>query len=179
VRCRQMRKRFKAALALLEAGESEALIFTKVDRASRCTEDFARLIRLSEEQDWRPIVTEMGIDTRTPMGKATAHMAVVFAELERDFIRMRTREALQVKKETASRLADQDRRKIDARRRGGPHCAGAHGGQDRVRHCPRSEQGRCADCAGCARLVASHGPRAADTGRRSLITAIADCAALT
>ncbi len=28
-------KRFKAALALLEAGESEALIFTKVDRASR------------------------------------------------------------------------------------------------------------------------------------------------
>jgi ABC-type multidrug transport system fused ATPase/permease subunit len=28
-----------------------------------------------------------------------AHMAVVFAELERDFIRMRTREALQVKKE--------------------------------------------------------------------------------
>ena len=35
------------------------------------------------------IVTEMGIDTRTPMGKAMAHMAVVFAELERDFIRAR------------------------------------------------------------------------------------------
>jgi hypothetical protein len=41
-------KRFKAALALLEVGEAEALIFTNVDRASRCTEDFARLIRLSE-----------------------------------------------------------------------------------------------------------------------------------
>ena len=27
------------------------------------------------------IVTEMGIDTRTPMGKAMAHMAVVFAKL--------------------------------------------------------------------------------------------------
>ena len=26
----------------------------------------------------------MGIDTRTPMGKAMEHMAVVFAELERD-----------------------------------------------------------------------------------------------
>jgi hypothetical protein len=26
-----------------------------------CTEDFARLIRLSEEQGWRLIVTEMGI----------------------------------------------------------------------------------------------------------------------
>ena len=77
----ESRKKFRAALALLEAGEVGALIFTKVDRASRCTEDFARLIRLSEEQDWRLIVTEMGIDTRTPTGKAMAHMAVVFAEL--------------------------------------------------------------------------------------------------
>ena len=33
-----------------------------------------------------------------------AHMAVVFAELERDFIRMRTREALQVKKENGVTL---------------------------------------------------------------------------
>ena len=29
----------------------------------------------------------VGMDTRTPMGKAMAPMAVVFAELERDFIR--------------------------------------------------------------------------------------------
>jgi len=36
------------------------------------------------------IVTEMGIDTRTQMGKAMAHMALVFAELERDFIRARS-----------------------------------------------------------------------------------------
>jgi DNA invertase Pin-like site-specific DNA recombinase len=41
----------------------------------------------------------MGIDTRTPMGKATAHMAVVVAELERDFIRSRTREALAVRRD--------------------------------------------------------------------------------
>ena len=106
----ESRKRFNAALALLEAGEAEALIFTKVDRASRCTEDFARLIRLSEEQGWRLIVTEMGIDTRTPIGKAMAHMAVVFAELERDFIRSRTREALAVRETTVSSSADRARR---------------------------------------------------------------------
>jgi len=105
VPCRQSReKRFKVAPALLEAGESEAVIFTKVDRASCCTEDFARLLRLSEEQGWRLIVTEMGIDTRTPMGKAMAHMALVFAELERDFIRMRTREALQSRMENGVKL---------------------------------------------------------------------------
>jgi DNA invertase Pin-like site-specific DNA recombinase len=32
----------------------------------------------------------MGIDTGAPMGKAMAHIAVVFAELEQDLIRMRT-----------------------------------------------------------------------------------------
>jgi DNA invertase Pin-like site-specific DNA recombinase len=86
----ESRKRFKAALALFEVGEAEALILTKVDRASRCTEDLARLLRLSDVQGWRLIVTEMGRDTRTPMGKAMAHMAVVMAELERDFIRTPT-----------------------------------------------------------------------------------------
>jgi DNA invertase Pin-like site-specific DNA recombinase len=70
----ESRKRFRAVLALLEAGDADALIFTKVDRASRCTEDFARLRRMSEEQGWRLVVTEMGIDTRTPMGKAMAHV---------------------------------------------------------------------------------------------------------
>jgi hypothetical protein len=51
VPCRQSReKRFKVAPALLEAGGSEAVIFTKVDRASCFTEDFARLLRLSGEQ---------------------------------------------------------------------------------------------------------------------------------
>ena len=33
------------------------------------------------------------------MGKAMAHMAVVFAEAERDFIRSRTREALAVRRD--------------------------------------------------------------------------------
>ena len=46
----ESQKAVKAALALLEAGESEAMIFTRVDRASRCTEDFARRLRLSGEQ---------------------------------------------------------------------------------------------------------------------------------
>ena len=52
-----------------------------------------------------PLGTEMGIDTCTPMGKAMAHMAAVFAELERDFIRMRTHEALQVKEENGVMLS--------------------------------------------------------------------------
>ena len=142
----ESRKKFRAALALLEAGEVGALIFTKVDRASRCTEDYARLIRLSEEQDWQLIVTEMGIDTRTPTGKAMAHMAVVFAELERDFIRSRTREALAVGGTTVSSSADRGGRQTTW----WPALYESAGEQDRVRHCPRPEQGRCADCAGAS-----------------------------
>jgi hypothetical protein len=104
----------------------------------------------------------------------TAQVAVVFAELERDFIRMRTREAMQVKKENGVTLGRPRSTPDDvvARR------ARARGWQDGIRHRPRP-QPRCrADCAGCARLVASHGPRGADAGRRSLITAIFDCVAL-
>ena len=56
------------------------------------------------------------------------------AELERDFITMRTREALQIKKENGVRARQT---KIDARRRGGARCPGTHGGQDGLRHCPR------------------------------------------
>jgi hypothetical protein len=68
VPCRQSReKRFKAARALVEAGESEALIFTKVDHASRCTEDFARLLRLSEEQ------SRDGVHEPKDLGRAPWH----------------------------------------------------------------------------------------------------------
>ena len=105
----ESRKRFRAVLALLEAGEADAL--TKVDRASRCTEDFARLLRMAEEQGWRLVVTEMGIETRTPMGKAMAHMAGAFAELERDFTRSRIVRRWPYAKTRESSSAGQDLRR--------------------------------------------------------------------
>jgi DNA invertase Pin-like site-specific DNA recombinase len=58
----------------------------------------SELPQKSQQIDLLPVLTRM------PMGKAMAHMAVVFTELERDFIRMRTREALQVKKENGVTL---------------------------------------------------------------------------
>jgi hypothetical protein len=57
------------------------------------------------------------------------------------------------------------------RRRGGPRRSRAARGQDRLRHRPRPEQRRRADGPGRLRLVASHGPRAADAGRRTMRTA--------
>jgi hypothetical protein len=79
-------------------------------------------------------VTEMGIDTRTPMGKAMDHGAVlgIPRSMPDDVVARIVRERAE--------------------------------GKTTYAICPRPEQGRCADCAGCARLVASHGPRAADAG---------------
>lgn len=61
------------------------------------------------------------------MGKAMAHMAVVFAELERDFIRSRTREALAVRRDHGVVLGRPRSTPDDVV---APRCAGAHGGQD-------------------------------------------------
>ena len=44
-----------------------------------------------------------------------------------------------------------------------------------LKHCELGPRDGQRAGAGCARLVASYGPRAADAGRRSLITASADC----
>ena len=57
----------------------------------------SELPQKSQQIDLLPVLTRM------PMGKAMAHMAVVFAELERDFIRMRTREAIVTEMEIDTR----------------------------------------------------------------------------
>jgi DNA invertase Pin-like site-specific DNA recombinase len=87
-----------------------------------------------------------------------AHMAVVFAELERDFIRSRTREALAVRRDRGVVL-------------GRPRSTSGEVVARVVRECTEGKtvyaiacdlNKDVADCAGCARLVASYGPRAAD-----------------
>lgn len=80
------RPSLRAALALLEAGEADALVSTKVDRLSRSTEDFADLLATAQRQGWNVVVLDLGMDLSTPMGRAMSQMAAVFAELERNLI---------------------------------------------------------------------------------------------
>jgi DNA invertase Pin-like site-specific DNA recombinase len=100
------------------------------------------------------------------MGEAMAHMAVVFAELERDFIRSRTREALAVRR---------DHGVVRGRPRSTPDDVVARVVLERM-------EGKTAyaiardlnkdtvpDSAWRDRLVASDDPRAAGAGRRSVI----------
>lgn len=111
------RPKLQAALALLAAGEATVLVATKVDRLSRSVGDFAGLLKLSQTQGWELIVLDLGVDTASPMGKAMVSMAAIFAELERDFISQRTKDALAYKRLQGVRLGAPRRLPVDVAER--------------------------------------------------------------
>jgi len=57
------------ALALLKAGEAEALVVSKLDRLARSLLDLAQILDLAKRQGWAVIVMDIGIDTTTPTGE--------------------------------------------------------------------------------------------------------------
>lgn len=98
------RPQLAVALHMLAAGEADALIVAKLDRATRSVADLCNLLDLADKQGWDFIALDLGIDTSTPMGRAMAQMSGVFAELERKMIGQRTKDALAVKKANGVRL---------------------------------------------------------------------------
>jgi DNA invertase Pin-like site-specific DNA recombinase len=86
------------ALEALRKGEADGLIVSKLDRATRSLRHFTELVEVAKKRKWSLIVVEGGFDMTTPTGRAMAGMLAVFAELERDMISTRTREALEAKK---------------------------------------------------------------------------------
>ena len=101
------------ALDLLEAGEADALVVARLDRATRSVGDLCGLLDRANRQGWTFVALDLGIDTGTPMGRAMAQMSGVFAELERAMIRQRTKDALAELKANGKRLGrpvEQDQR---------------------------------------------------------------------
>lgn len=88
------RPQLALALAALEAGVHDGLIVAKLDRLSRSLHDLTGLFALALEQDWALVSLAPAVDMTSPYGRAMAQMAGVFAELERELISQRTREAL-------------------------------------------------------------------------------------
>ncbi len=86
------------ALAILDDGQADVLIAAKVDRVSRSVLDFAELVARSDRNGWELITLDVPLDVSTPYGKLMRTMLAAFAELERDLIAMRTREALAVRR---------------------------------------------------------------------------------
>lgn len=88
------RKGLGNALAMLEAGEAEALIVPSLSRLSRRTRDVLEIADRADKQGWALIVMDLAMDTRTPTGKLAMTVLAAVAELEREQISERTRDAM-------------------------------------------------------------------------------------
>ncbi len=80
------------------------LVASRLDRVSRDVIDFAMLLRRAEREKWAVLVMDMPVDTSTPAGRFAAVMMANAAELERNLISARTKEALAAKKARGARL---------------------------------------------------------------------------
>lgn len=92
------------ALVDLRAGRADMLAVAKLDRLSRSVVDFATILEDAGREGWRLACLDLGMDTSTAMGEAMAHMAAVFAQMERRRISERTKEGLAVVRASGTRL---------------------------------------------------------------------------
>ncbi len=83
------RKGFEQALAAIEAGEIDALVFFKLDRLCRDHGDFERVLATCERHGAILVSVMEPIDTSTPAGEMSARMLVTFARLESQTIGLR------------------------------------------------------------------------------------------
>ena len=88
----------RRALHLCETGQANGIAVAKMDRLARSVIHAADILTAAKAQGWNLVVLDLGVDLQTPQGKAMAQMMAVFAELERELIGARTREALAARK---------------------------------------------------------------------------------
>lgn len=76
------RKGLTEALDRLDRGEADVLVAAKVDRVSRSTEDFARLLNRAEKNGWAVVVLDCDVDTTTAAGRLVVNVVSAAAEFE-------------------------------------------------------------------------------------------------
>lgn len=91
-------------LRRLDKGEAHGLVVKKLDRLSRSVADFLYILERSRKGKWVLIIGDLNIDTSTPMGEAMATISATFAQLERQIISERTKDALAHKKAQGMKL---------------------------------------------------------------------------
>lgn len=91
---KQVNPQLRRALDLLETGQAEALVVAKLDRLARSVRHASAIIDDAVHKGWSLLVLDNALDLTTPGGRAMAQMLATFAELEREMISTRTKEAL-------------------------------------------------------------------------------------
>jgi DNA invertase Pin-like site-specific DNA recombinase len=92
------------ALRRLHDGDADGLVVSKLDRLSRSVVDFANIVKRAEREGWTLVVLDPALDLSTPMGRAMAGMASVFAQLEREMASDRTKAGLAAARAKGVRL---------------------------------------------------------------------------
>lgn len=93
-----------AALKALDAGEADILIVASLSRLGRRTSDVLHLADRADRMGWGLVILDMNLDTSTPTGRFTLTVLAGVAELEREQLRQRTRDALAAKKAQGARM---------------------------------------------------------------------------
>lgn len=92
------------AITMLRAGGADILVAAKLDRISRSALGFLQLAKQSQTEGWQLRVLDADLDTSTPMGRFAIGILALVAELERDLIAQRTKDALAVRKAAGMKL---------------------------------------------------------------------------
>lgn len=92
------------ALVRLENGGPKVLVAAKLDRLSRSAIDFLSLVKRAQENGWALVMLDPSVDMTDAMGRFTAGILAQVAELEREMISARTKDALARAKARGTRL---------------------------------------------------------------------------
>lgn len=85
-------------------GRGDVLVVSKLDRLGRSALDVLRLAEQARDQGWRLVLLDLGLDTATPVGAFTLAALAAVAQLERDLIAQRTRDAMAAGKARGQRF---------------------------------------------------------------------------
>jgi DNA invertase Pin-like site-specific DNA recombinase len=79
-----MRERdgLKAALEDIRTGHAAGLVVAKIDRLRRSSADVLGLVERAQEERWRLIALDVGLDTTTPSGELVAAALAMAARFE-------------------------------------------------------------------------------------------------
>ena len=76
------RKGLLDALGRLDRREADVLVAAKIDRVSRSTTDFARLLDQAEKKGWKLVVLDADVDTTTAAGRLLVDVVSAAASFE-------------------------------------------------------------------------------------------------
>jgi DNA invertase Pin-like site-specific DNA recombinase len=92
------------ARQMLAAGDASAMVVSKLDRISRSMVDFVNLTVEAKRQGWQLISLDLPLDPSSATGEAMSNMMMTFAQLERQLIKQRIKDALAEKRAAGIRL---------------------------------------------------------------------------